>query len=439
MSGKLLPNVSAPFPSFCPLALSIAEAQSSKTPLPVGILGGSISAGHGVKHNETYPQCVRRLLAEDLALELAVANAARGATSLNLAAYCIAQMLKPSTRVLVLEYSVNGGSLSDAEAVVRAAGPERAVVLLSVNRGTPPWELDAHAKLGIPLIRLQGVRRPFHDHSDGHHLNAAGHALAAQGLVALFTHAWHHRHQCQRRHDLQQQEGTRTTSNPSTTSRVGWYGVPVPLPGVSEGSTCSRHQCLSSFGGDALGGGCFERVVRPDGPWAYRTLRSTYGANKHLWSTGGAANASTLGASLTVPLPSLSTDSHGLRMVALGVLNSNGIGDDPSTHTLGTVAVYVLHSEGGKRAASLSSTSTSGAPLSWPWRRPHADRRRMVFATNCTGSRKASPVWTIQIFCQLPEPLPPSATALRIELAAPIFDWAGYNFGVTGLFVRPSG
>ena len=45
------------FPSVCPLALRLADAARTLNSLHIGFLGGSITAGHGVRGNETYIQC----------------------------------------------------------------------------------------------------------------------------------------------------------------------------------------------------------------------------------------------------------------------------------------------------------------------------------------------------------------------------------------------
>ena len=66
----------------------------------------------------------------------------------------------------------------------------------------------------------------------------------------------------------------------------------------------------------------------------------------------------------------------------------------------------------------------------------HADSTAQ-YAGNCTGHRTAKPPWTIQRLCELPLLASDHVSGVRVTLAGS--SSTGYNFAITGVYVRPSG
>ena len=99
----------------CPLAHAL-EMNLPGREVHLGVLGGSISCGHGLERGERgYPELFSAALAKgDGAaggpppLRPVLSNGARGATSTDLPAYCLWSMVPIMSRILIAEYSVNG-------------------------------------------------------------------------------------------------------------------------------------------------------------------------------------------------------------------------------------------------------------------------------------------------------------------------------------------
>lgn len=189
----------------CPLARILQQ----RVVLGVGVIGGSVSAGHCLKEGErTYLWLLSRVLSNQTSISrqsgdqprrrtqrrVRQFNGARGATTLKLSAYCMAEMVPAAANVVIIEYSINGGvSAADADAVVsQAITAHGAAIVLSVRRDPLTWELAMHrGRLHVPVVELRGPLRQDQAYlaKDGHHLSGAGHSLAAFGLYALFQRA----------------------------------------------------------------------------------------------------------------------------------------------------------------------------------------------------------------------------------------------------------
>ena len=99
----------------CPLAHAL-EMNLPGREVHLGVLGGSISCGHGLERGERgYPELFSAALAKgDGAaggpppLRPVLSNGARGATSTDLPAYCLWSMVPMMSKILIAEYSVNG-------------------------------------------------------------------------------------------------------------------------------------------------------------------------------------------------------------------------------------------------------------------------------------------------------------------------------------------
>ena len=140
---------------------------------------------------------------------------------------------------------------------------------------------------------------------------------------------------------------------------------------------------------------------------------------KRVWGTTREATKSDLGASIEFTLPAANVRR---RVVAVGIVESNGLdrperpGAPPLTHNafsrrLGVASVWFVHATPGSTAH---------------------------FAGNCTGHRTAQPPWTIQRLCELPLLASDRVSGVRVTLAGSATLSTGYNFAITGVYVRPS-
>ena len=418
----------------CPLAHALEKNLPGRE-VHLGVLGGSISCGHGLERGERgYPELFSAALAKgDGAaggpppLRPVLSNGARGATSTDLPAYCLWSMVPIMSRILIAEYSVNGARraafyawrtraqprtrlpaypppsarrYSDMEAIVGQAGVgrRRALVVLNVNRdGSGSWEREASERLHVPVIELACALNSSTFAADNHHLNAHGHAVAASGLRALVRLAWRHRHAC---------------SGPSADS----YGAQTDGATLAAADNKCTTGCVTAFDThDAAG--CFVPSRTPDPPWGTGALANW--PQKRVWGTTREATKSDLGASIEFTLPAANVRR---RVVAVGIVESNGLdrperpGAPPLTHNafsrrLGVASVWFVHATTGSTAH---------------------------FAGNCTGHRTAQPPWTIQRLCELPLLASDRVSGVRVTLAGSATLSTGYNFAITGVYVRPS-
>ena len=288
---------------------------------------------------------------------------------------------------------------SDMEAIAGQAGVgrRRALVVLNVNRdGSGSWERDASEHLHVPVVELACALNSSTFAADDHHLNAHGHAVAASGLRALVRLAWRRRRAC---------------SGPSANS----YGAQTDGATLAAADNKCRTGCVTAFDThDAAG--CFVPSRKPDPPWGTGALANW--PQKRVWGTTREATESDLGASIEFTLPAADVRR---RVVAVGIVESNGIdrperlGAPPLTHNtfsrrLGIASVWFVYAN---------------------------DSTAAQFAGNCTGHRTAQPPWTIQRLCELPLLASDRVSGVRVTLAGS--SSTGYNFAITGVYVRPSG
>ena len=395
----------------CPLARILQQ----RVVLGVGVIGGSVSAGHCLKEGErTYLWLLSRVLSNQTSISrqsgdqprrrtqrrVRQFNGARGATTLKLSAYCMAEMVPAAANVVIIEYSINGGvSAADADAVVsQAITAHGAAIVLSVRRDPLTWELAMHrGRLHVPVVELRGPLRQDQAYlaKDGHHLSGAGHSLAAFGLYALFQRAWKKRALC----DVT--AGSHDTSPSSQLSAISpskAHSKAIAHPRTPRTAFTCDCDCLTAF--DADDRGCFRPSRPPNALWHFTHVRGW--PTKRLWSTVGNARQRNVGSALEFALPGASR--HTWRTVAVGMLQSNGVRGDPTTTALGQAAVLLVHGDG-----------------------------RVEFARNCTGRRDQKPVWTIQQLCEIAQPVPRTATHVRIVLNGQL---GATNFAVTGIFSR---